>query len=78
MRAPSLERLMPDPSKCPKCGGIMQTGYISDKSNGVTLHSTWIDGAKVGFFKTPKEIAIVAYRCGSCGFLENYAPDARS
>jgi hypothetical protein len=67
---------MLEPQTCPKCRGTMQTGYISDKMNGIILHSTWIDGAKTSFFKTPREIAIVAYRCTSCGFLENYAPNA--
>jgi hypothetical protein len=56
----------------------MEAGYLSDKSNGVVLHSTWIDSAKVSFFKTPKEIPIIAYRCASCGFLESYAPNAGS
>jgi hypothetical protein len=56
----------------------MEAGYISDNTGGVILHSTWISGTKVGFFKTPNAIAIVAHRCVSCGFLENYAPKSAS
>jgi hypothetical protein len=56
----------------------MEAGYISDNAGIAILHSTWISGAKVGFFKTPEAITIVAHRCVSCGFLENYAPKSAS
>jgi hypothetical protein len=69
---------MPELSKCPKCEGSMEAGYISDNTGGAIFHSAWISGAKVGFFKTPKAITIVAHRCVSCGFLESYAPKSTS
>jgi hypothetical protein len=56
----------------------MEAGYISDNTGGAILHSAWISGANVGFFKTPKSITIVAHRCVSCGFLESYAPESTS
>lgn len=56
----------------------MEAGYIADNAGGAIIHSTWISGAKGGFFKTQEAITIVAHRCMSCGFLENYAPKSLS
>lgn len=64
---------------CPKCSGSMTEGFIVDHTHSSRSVSAWIDGAPVKSIwtgvklrgKTPLEIA--TWRCGSCGYLENYA-----
>lgn len=64
---------------CPKCQASMTEGFVIDQKEGGRAVSSWLEGApdksiwvgvKLGG-KTPIEIA--TWRCGSCGFLENYA-----
>jgi hypothetical protein len=61
--------------KCPKCGGSMEAGSVSDHFAAGILQAQWVDGAKVGFFQSARQITIVAHRCKLCGFLEHYAPN---
>jgi C4-type Zn-finger protein len=69
----------PSRSKCPKCSGRMEQGFVVDQSHGARIVSEWAAGAPLKSFwsgtKLPYEkvIPIGAYRCESCGYLESYA-----
>ena len=64
---------------CPKCQTSMTEGFVIDNTHGRREVSSWVEGAPVRSMwfgvklggQTPIEIA--TWRCGSCGFLENYA-----
>jgi len=66
-------------SKCPKCNGDMQQGFVMDNSYRSHLVSHWAAGEPHKSFwtgtKTPGEglIPIGTFRCRACGFLESYA-----
>lgn len=67
------------PQRCPKCGGGMEQGFVLDNTHGARIVSQWVEGAPQTSFwqgtKAPKEklVPIGAFRCASCGFLEQYA-----
>jgi len=65
---------------CVKCQSEMLEGYIIDHTHGgARTVSTWVEGEpKPSFwlsltFQGAKPIAISSWRCGSCGFIEQYA-----
>jgi len=63
---------MTDQSKCPKCEGEMEKGFIPTYKIGATPPTFWV--SKISFMKgleNKKDITV--YRCSSCGFLESYA-----
>jgi hypothetical protein len=66
-------------NSCPKCQGSMAEGFILDINQGGTQTvSTWIEGApdkRWYGLKTGGRVKheIQTWRCGRCGFLENYA-----
>ena len=72
---------MTDPTiKCPKCAAAMEKGYIADLAEGVVLQSAWTRGVPkprrvIGGIRWNREenIAIITFRCESCGYLESYA-----
>ena len=70
---------MRGPSTCPKCGGSMSAGFIVDQGYGTAHVSTWQDGEpKKSFWLGLKQsksdqVAVTAFRCGRCGYLESYA-----
>lgn len=67
-------------NSCPKCQGSMAEGFIVDiGQNGRRTVATWVGGTPekniwVGI-KLGKRLRleIETWRCGRCGFLENYA-----
>ena len=64
-------------SKCPKCNGSMQEGWIPDWSHGGIRCLEWTPGqpehAWLGNYKTPTDRApIIAYSCCDCGYIELY------
>ena len=68
------------PSRCPKCEGAMELGFILDSNQGGQVVSRWAAGTPQKSFWTgtkrgPDEsiIPIGAFRCASCGYLESYA-----
>ncbi len=67
-------------NSCPKCQGSMSEGYILDiTQSGGRATSKWIEGAPEKSIWTGLKISnranidIQTWRCGRCGFLENYA-----
>ena len=67
-------------TKCVKCGGEMQEGFIPDEGLGKRYVLRWVLGkpqeniigsAKVWF---KEKHYVQAFRCAGCGYLELYAP----
>ena len=67
-------------TKCPKCGGSLEEGFIPDATlpggsepsawyQGPLERSTWMGVKTVG--KAHYQVRV--YRCNQCGFLESYA-----
>ena len=68
--------------KCPKCTGPMIQGFVPDYSHGAVFVEGWLEGGpKKSFWRRTQAplsaggIAIGAFRCEKCGFLELYADD---
>lgn len=64
---------------CLKCGSSMTEGFVVDNGYGTKTVSTWVEGAPVNSFWTGlklrgrRQVPIQTWRCGRCGYLENYA-----
>jgi ribosomal protein S27AE len=63
---------------CPKCQGSMTEGFTLENNGSARVVCTWIEGQpEKGLFgiklrgRTQREIQ--TWRCGRCGYLENYA-----
>lgn len=70
---------MPSSTKCPKCSGEMEEGFVLDKSQNMNLQSTWVEGPPSSSFWTGlkmrgrERLPVTTMRCVKCGFLESYA-----
>ncbi|MDO8729942.1 MAG: PF20097 family protein [Candidatus Omnitrophota bacterium] len=69
-------------SKCPKCGGQMEEGFILDQGHSTRHAARWIaDKPETGFLWTGVKISgkaqhtIQTLRCIKCGFIESYASE---
>jgi hypothetical protein len=71
---------MPQAKECPKCSGSMAEGFVVDTTYGGAGVSTWMEGAPQRSLWTGLKVTgrprseIVTWRCGRCGFLEQFAP----
>ena len=68
------------PSRCPKCDGEMEQGFVLDEIPGGQIASRWAGGIpRTSFWTGVKAvpanevIPVGAFRCASCGYLELYA-----
>ena len=68
---------------CPKCKVRMEPGYVLDFSQSQEVKRLrWIEGdpekSCFGSFKTKgkRQFELMANRCGQCGYLIWFAPDA--
>ena len=77
--ATTIKADMSASSKCVKCGGEMQEGFIPDEGYGKRFVLRWVAGkpveniigsAKVWF---KEKHLIQSFRCVNCGYLELYA-----
>ena len=65
---------------CPRCSGEMVEGFVLDgRDHGSRAVSEWHAGPPqksfwFGIKLSPKPLRIASFRCGRCGYLENYAP----
>jgi predicted nucleic-acid-binding Zn-ribbon protein len=71
---------MSTPTKCPKCDGEMQEGFILDSAHGHSrLVLRWVVGKPEPSFWTGTKVAgkeqhpVQSFRCAKCGYLESYA-----
>jgi predicted nucleic-acid-binding Zn-ribbon protein len=65
---------------CCKCGGSMAQGFVVDATHGGSSNSHWAPGAPRTSFWTGVKVpdgalAIGAFRCSQCGYLEFYAAE---
>ncbi|MDP5277635.1 PF20097 family protein [Sphingomonas sp. DG1-23] len=63
---------------CPKCQGTMEQGFTLTGRDTYRRATSWVAGPPrklllLGLKLPHKPIDIQAWRCGRCGFLENYA-----
>lgn len=65
--------------ECPKCGGVMEEGFLRDITHGATVQTTWIEGTPVASFwggvklRGLVQLPVTTLRCAGCGYLESYA-----
>lgn len=67
-------------SACPKCQGSMTRGFLLEQNaNHGYEPAKWVEGEPVKSFwfglklKGRSKLSVETWRCGRCGFLENYA-----
>jgi hypothetical protein len=66
---------------CAKCGGRMDQGFVLEKDRNQKAVTEWVEGMPdkkwYGLsIKGKRKLTVEAWRCGRCGYLESYAPDA--
>jgi len=71
--------------KCPKCNGVMTTGYVIDRDHGgMRQEQIWVEGEPEPSFwsglKTSNRdvFKVQAFRCANCNFLEFYTTEKMS
>jgi len=71
---PARDETRTEEKACPKCGTIMRSGFMVERDSPLSL---WTIGQ--GIYWTPGEgglmgerIAIRAYACPQCGYIEHY------
>ena len=66
-------------TRCPKCSGQMEEGFVLDRTHGANLQALWIEGPPDRSFwtglkmKGREQIPVTTFRCGKCGYLESFA-----
>jgi hypothetical protein len=68
-------------TKCPKCQGHMEEGYLMDQGDNAPGQSHWRTKESaprkvLGFITLQQAktmLAVTTFRCEKCGFLESYA-----
>ena len=69
---------MSEATKCIRCQGAMEAGYIVDFGGGISRQH-WFAGEPVKAFlsglkvKWSQRVPTRTYRCENCGYLESYA-----
>lgn len=80
-----------DEFRCPKCAGHMEEGWLPDDLHGSLMPMKWARGRPSpnprasrfqpdpGYLEPEAGnlVPIVAYACGTCGFMEFYARRSR-
>jgi hypothetical protein len=64
---------------CGKCGGRMDQGFIPEAKDHSQKPELWVEGppekAWYGLkLRGKRKLTIESWRCGRCGYLENFAP----
>ena len=71
------------PTKCAKCSGDMQAGFVLESGLLSDPRPKWVSGPVEVNFAGGVNIAerdvrrMVTFRCLRCGYLESYATDPR-
>jgi hypothetical protein len=69
--------------RCIRCNGELEKGFMVDTADsGITRQANWASGTpNTSFWRVSavqssnKTLAVVTYRCKSCGRLESFAHD---
>lgn len=72
---------MEEMKKCPKCGGEMENGVLTNRNYPIpfkALNRQLVWGSKlieklIGPVTLEKETLVKTYKCKTCGYLESYA-----
>jgi len=74
---------MSHPTKCAKCQGEVESGFMVDHTDVGGHQAMWASGAPIqtfssatGVAKSEKKLAVVTFRCAKCGYLESFATNA--
>ena len=68
--------------QCARCRGLLEEGFLADKSAGGVTPALWVQGLPQSTFRTGRGGAAVAgktqrlvqsFRCTDCGHLESFA-----
>ena len=65
--------------RCPRCRGTMDRGFVLDGDYSLPETQKWVGGEPKRTFwagatlKNRRVIAVNAFRCADCGYLESYA-----
>ena len=62
--------------KCPKCSGEMVEGKLMAVGYLVRWYEKNFGVKQMWFGPAPKLFELNCYKCGKCGFLENYAKES--
>jgi predicted nucleic-acid-binding Zn-ribbon protein len=62
--------MKPD-SKCLKCGGVMEEGFVKSEGGYVGNQKWGTESNWRGNMKEGKDV--ITHRCKNCGYLESYA-----
>ena len=69
---------MVDVKKCPECSGNMIAGQLIDQSYMTSGPQHWAKRASsILGIGLDQSHPIISFRCEKCGYLMNYAPDAK-
>jgi len=67
--------------ECRRCRGQMEVGFVVDRGHhGTPGIPEWVEGTPEKSFwsglktRGRRKLPITTYRCGRCGYLEEYAP----
>src|SRR5215216_2526677 len=67
---------------CPKCGNLMDRGFIPDEYHDRNEVTVWVQGRPERSLETGAVVLsgtrmwqVVTYRCTGCGYLESFARD---
>ena len=74
---------MSAPSRCPRCQGAMESGFLVDRGDYESQRqATWASGTpaysiwrNTAIAKGERTMLVATYRCERCGFLESYATE---
>ena len=72
---------MADQKKCPKCSGTMTSGFLRERRQYGNNQYLWSPQDEPAFpvkGAPSNRHEVIFYRCDACGFLELYAPAAKS
>ncbi len=62
---------------CPRCDGMMETGFLLDAHGRSVQQCLWAEGEMwVHMLEGKRRLPVSTYRCTDCGYLESFAHDS--
>jgi predicted nucleic-acid-binding Zn-ribbon protein len=72
---------MAQENRCPKCNGVMDEGFVLDRTYGGKSPTVWVEGESETSFLAGLMIGnravfkVQAFRCTDCYYLEFYSTE---
>lgn len=64
---------------CPRCDGMMETGFLVDAYGRAIQQCLWAEGEVWAHMLGGKRrLPVTTFRCSECGYLESFATDPAS